>query len=342
MPTLGVVIPVFNEEQIVEQLCRRVADVLDRLDLPAVVCLVDDGSNDGTLAQIQQFSRRDARFGYLSFSRNFGHQIAVLAGLRELDADVYVVMDGDLQDPPELIPDLLSTWRKGYEVVYCVRRSRKEHVLKRWAYAAFYRLLRAVSYLRIPLDTGDFCLMDRVVVEHLRRMPEHNPFVRGLRTWVGYRQTAYHYDRDARAGGSSKYSFRKLLALAYDGLISFSFVPLRTVMKLGFLVSLVSFLSICVLIVQKLLFGIPLAGWTSTFVLILFMGGVQLLTLGVVGEYVARIFDEVKQRPLYVIRAASLPAPVPGRPTGREPAPASRFVAHLPAAQPTPVEAAAP
>jgi len=258
-----------------------------------------------------------------------------LAGLREFDADVYVVMDGDLQDPPELIPELLAKWRSGYEVVYCVRRTRKENVFKRWAYTAFYRLLRAVSYLRIPLDTGDFCLVDRVIVEHMRRMPEHNHFIRGLRTWVGFRQTAHYYHRDARAGGTPKYTLAKLFALAYDGLISFSFMPLRLAMKLGLVVSLFSFVAICGLVFTKLVFDIPLVGWTSTAVLILFMGGIQLFTLGIVGEYIGRIFDEVKGRPLYIIREQQLSAQMPDAPTARaEHIPATsrgRLVADQPA-----------
>jgi len=306
MPLLGIVVPIFNEEQIIDHLYERVSRVLDSLDEPAKVCLVDDGSLDGSLAGIKRLCEKDSRFGYVSFSRNFGHQTAVVAGLRELDADVYVVIDGDLQDPPEMIPGLLEKWRSGYEVVYCIRQARKENVLKRWAYAGFYRLLRRISYLSIPLDSGDFCLMDRIIVEHLRRMPEHNLFVRGLRTWVGYRQIGYTYDREERAGGRTKYSLGKLFALAYDGLISFSFFPLRTAMRLGLLASLASFLATCYLIVKKLVFDIPLLGWTSTAVLILFMGGIQLFTIGIMGEYVCRIFDEVKGRPLYIIREKKL------------------------------------
>jgi dolichol-phosphate mannosyltransferase len=309
MPTLGIIIPIYNEEQILEQLYERVRRAISSLDVPAAVCLVDDGSKDRSLSLIKELCERDQRFRYLSFSRNFGHQTAVLAGLRELEADVYVVMDGDLQDPPELIPELLAKWRSGYQVVYCVRRTRRENVFKRWAYRAFYRLLRAVSYLQIPLDTGDFCLMDRIVVEHMRNMPEHNHFIRGLRTWIGFRQTAHHYDRDARAGGAPKYTLTKLFGLAYDGLISFSFVPLRLAMKAGLAVSLLSFAAMCGLILTKLVFDIPLVGWTSTVVLILFMGGIQLLTLGIIGEYIGRIFDEVKARPLYIIQEQQLSPP---------------------------------
>jgi polyisoprenyl-phosphate glycosyltransferase len=327
MPTLGLVVPIYNEEQLITRLHARLAAVLDGLGLPATVCLVDDGSTDRSLAQLRAISARDPRFRFVSFSRNFGHQTAVLAGLRELDADVYVIIDGDLQDPPELIPALLATWQRGHEVVYCVRRTRKEGPLKRLAYRAFYRLLAAVSYLCIPLDTGDFCLMDRVVVDQLRRMPEHGQFIRGLRTWVGYRQTPFEYDRDARAGGTPKYTLRKLLGLAYDGLISFSFVPLRLAMKLGLAVSLLSFLAICTLVLTKLAWGIPLAGWTSTVVIVLFMGGVQLMTLGVLGEYTARIFDEVKARPLYIVREQNLRGAAPDAPSRFVPEPAGTAAA---------------
>jgi polyisoprenyl-phosphate glycosyltransferase len=306
MPTLGIVIPVYNEEAVLPRLCERLQRVLDGLDLAGVVCFVDDGSRDRSLERLQAVAEADQRFQYLSFSRNFGHQTAVLAGLRELDADVYVVMDADLQDPPELVPELVARWREGCEVVYCVRQKRKENFLKRWAYAAFYRLLQAVSYVRIPLDSGDFCLMDRIVVDHLRQMPEHNAFIRGLRTWVGFRQAPYPYERDARADGEPKYTLRKLFGLAYDGLISFSFAPLRLATKVGFGVSFTALVATVGLIFTKLVYGIPLQGWTSTVVLILFMGGINLLTLGVMGEYLARIFDEVKGRPLYVIREQRL------------------------------------
>jgi dolichol-phosphate mannosyltransferase len=305
-PMLGIVIPIHNESAALDPLFERLQRVLDSLDLPAVVCLVDDGSSDDSLPKMRELSCRDPRFRYLSLSRNFGHQTAIVAGLRELDADVYVIMDGDLQDPPELIPELLSRWREDYQVVYCQRQGRAENVVLRAAYALFYRVLRSMSYLEIPLDTGDFCLMDRRVVDHLRRMKEHNPFVRGLRTWVGYRQTAVTYRRAVRSVGTSKYTFRKLLTLAYDGIISFSFAPLKVIVNFGLATSFLSFLAICFLLIQKVFFGIPLLGWTSLAVLILFMGGIQLLTIGVMGEYLGRIFDEVKNRPLYIVRESNL------------------------------------
>jgi dolichol-phosphate mannosyltransferase len=225
-----------------------------------------------------------------------------VSGLREAEADVYVVMDSDLQDPPELLPDLLAAWAEGWEVVYCVRKNRKEGPLLKAAYAIYYRLLARMSYLRIPLDSGDFCLMDRKVVHELRRMGEHNPFVRGMRAWVGFRQRALEYDRSERAGGESKYPLHKLFALAYDGLISFSFLPLRSAMHVGYLVAAVSFLAMCYIVCLKVFWGISLSGWASLASIMLFLGGVQLLTLGFIGEYLARVFDEVKARPLYVVK----------------------------------------
>jgi len=306
---LGIIIPIYSEEAVLELLFERLKTVMDRLDIPATVCLIDDGSQDGSLAKMKEFSRRDPRFRYLSFSRNFGHQTAILAGLHEVEAEVYVIMDGDLQDPPEFISELLAKWRADYQVVYCVRKDRKENILLRLAYALFYRILRSVSYLEIPLDSGDFCLLDRKIVDHLRAMKEHNQFIRGLRTWVGYRQIGVPYARAARAGGESKYTLRRLLALAYDGVISFSFAPLKAVVNLGLAISFASFLGICFLIVDKLFFGIPLLGWTSLAVLILFMGGIQLLTVGIIGEYLGRVFDEVKGRPLYIVKETNLTPP---------------------------------
>ena len=308
---LGIVIPIYNEALILDQLLARTTKAIDQTGIPATVCFVDDGSTDGSLERIREFSHRDPRFRYLSFSRNFGHQTAVMAGLRELNADVYIVMDGDLQDPPELIGEMLEKWRSDYQVVYCVRKNRKENILLRTAYAVFYRILRNVSYIDIPLDSGDFCLMDRKIVDHLRTMKEHNQFIRGLRTWVGFRQIGLPYTREARAGGDSKYDLRRLLSLAYDGIISFSFAPLKLVINLGMAISLISFIAICSIIVAKLVFGIPLVGWTSLAVLILFMGGVQLLTIGIMGEYLGRIFDEVKGRPLYIVRETNLNLPAP-------------------------------
>lgn len=298
----SIVIPVYNEEETVPELVRRVRAVIGTLDAPADVILVDDGSRDGTMELLRNAHREDARFKVVSFSRNFGHQTAISAGIDHARGDAVILMDGDLQDPPEVIPDFVAKWKEGYDVVYAVRTKRKENVLKRAAYAVFYRMLRKLSYLDIPLDSGDFCLMDRKVAETLRRLPERNRFVRGLRTWAGFRQTGLAYERDRRFAGRPKYTLRKLFGLAYDGLFSFSTAPLRWAVYSGFGAAALAFVGGLWVVYEKLVHGIAIAGWTSTIVIITFFGGAILLTLGLVGEYVARIFDEVKQRPTYVVR----------------------------------------
>lgn len=333
MPTLGLIIPVFNEQEIIAQVVQRVQHVLDQLDLPAVACFVDDGSRDETRAHLQAASAADPRLQYLSFSRNFGHQTAVLAGLRELDADVYVIIDGDLQDPPELIPQLLDEWRQGNQVVYCVRHKRKEVFLKRWAYAAFYRLLRSVSYLNIPLDTGDFCLMDRAVVDQLRRMPEQNQFIRGLRTWVGFRQTAFHYERDARAGGEPKYNLRKLMRLATDGLLAFSDFPLAIITRLGVVTTALAALGVLFVLLGAIWHQAPPTALSLLAAGLFFLGGVQLTCLGIVATYIGRIYDDVRGRPLYVVHERSSGLARSDEAAGHNADPRSRFAPSEPVVQ---------
>ncbi len=238
----------------------------------------------------------------ISFSRNFGHQVAISAGLEHTTGDAVMIIDGDLQDPPEVLPQFIAKWKEGYDVVYAVRTKRKENILKRAAYAAFYRLLNQLSYLDVPLDSGDFCLMDKRVVEAMRRLPERKRFVRGLRTWVGFRQAGLAYERDRRFAGEPKYTFTKLLGLAYDGIFSISTTPLRIAVYAGFVLAALAFLGGLLVIYDKLVNGIAIAGWSSTIVIITFLGGVILATLGMIGEYVSRIYDEVKSRPLYVVR----------------------------------------
>lgn len=301
-PTLSVVIPIFNEEETLPALFERLSSVLVRLGEPFEVIFVNDGSRDGSERMLRDFHARDPRFKSIHFSRNFGHQTAITCGLDHSRGQAVVAMDGDLQDPPEVLPDLLARWREGFEVVYAVRQKRKEGLLKRSAYKAFYWLLRKVSYLDIPLDSGDFSLVDRRVVDLLSSMPERNRFVRGLRTWVGFRQVGYEYAREARFAGESKYNLTKLFKLAFDGLVSYSYVPLRLVSNVGMLVSALALAYMAYLLLARLFGGTPIEGWTSTIVIMLFLGGVQLLSLGVIGEYVGRIFEEVKQRPHYVVR----------------------------------------
>lgn len=301
---LSVVIPVFNEEETLDALRVRLEKTLDELGEPYEVLFVNDGSSDRTEHLVREFHEANPRLKLLNFSRNFGHQVAVTCGLDHASGQAVVVMDGDLQDPPEVLPDLVKRWREGYDVVYAVRQDRKENVLKRAAYTTFYRLLHSVSYLDIPLDSGDFSLVDRRVVDVLCSMPERNRFVRGLRTWVGFRQTGYEYSREARFAGESKYNMTRLLSLAFDGLVSYSYVPLRLVSNVGLGVSAVALLYMGYLLMAWTIGDRAIEGWVSTVVIMLFLGGVQLLSLGVIGEYVGRIFEEVKRRPQYIVRDA--------------------------------------
>jgi dolichol-phosphate mannosyltransferase len=303
MPLLSVVIPVYNEEATVDELRRRLGGVLDRVEPDYEVLLVNDGSRDGTAEALKGIARAGSRWRAIHFSRNFGHQAAVAAGLRFATGRAVVVMDADLQDPPELLEQMLARWREGFEVVYAQRVSReREGPVKRGLAWLYYRVLRAVSPVDIPTDTGDFCLMDRKVVDQLIALPERNRYIRGLRAWVGFRQTSVQFERAPRFAGEPKYTFRKSLGLGVNGIISFSKAPLRLATWLGMLVSLMSFVLVIVFVIEKLTRGFEIRGWASTVVIILFLGGVQLLTIGIIGEYLSRIYDEVKQRPLYVVR----------------------------------------
>jgi glycosyltransferase involved in cell wall biosynthesis len=303
-PVLAVVIPCFNEEEVLPELLHEL-DNLDRsLSSPVYFMFVDDGSSDRTLEILQGLCDSDSRFACISFSRNFGHQAAVSAGLRHARGDVVAVIDADLQDPPSVIPAFIDKWREGYDVVYGVRTNRKERLLLRAAYSIFYRILKRIANVDVPLDAGDFALMDRRVVDEINRMPEHNRFIRGLRGWVGFRQAGVRYERLARHKGESKYTFRKLLKLALDGLISFSAVPLRLASWFGVMAAGLGFLYLAYAFVGKVAgLAIP-PGWTSTIVTVLFLGGVQLMVLGILGDYLGRIFDEVKNRPDSIQRDA--------------------------------------
>ncbi len=302
-PTLSLVVPMFNEQETLAKFHARAQAALRGCGESYEIIFVDDGSTDSTFEQLARLAATEPTVRVLSFSRNFGHQTAVTAGLHHARGQAVAVIDGDLQDPPELVPEMLKRWREGYQVVYAVRRTRRENIFKRTAYRVFYRLLRRLSSIEIPLDSGDFAVLDRRVVDVLNQMPERNRFVRGIRAWTGFKQVGFEYDRDPRFAGESKYPLSKLIRLAYDGLISHSFVPLRLATQLGFLISLIAFLLIVCFLALRLFGGEQLLlGWTSTVVIILFLGGVQLMSLGILGEYVGRIFDEVKRRPLYIVR----------------------------------------
>lgn len=299
---LSVVVPVLDEEKNIPELVRRVQAALDARIRYEIV-FVDDGSCDGTAALLRGLHAVDPRIVSVHFARNFGHQVAISAGLVAAAGDAVVVMDGDLQDAPEVIPDLLDRWREGYDVVYAVRRARDAAWPKRLAYRVFYRVLNRVSQIDIPLDSGDFSLMDRRVVDVINAMPERARFVRGLRSWVGFRQTGVEVDRAARHAGRPAYTLRKLIRLALDGFVGFSYRPLQLASVFGLGVSTVALLVAATLVTLRLVHGVPLQGWTSLMVTVLFLGGVQLVSLGILGEYVGRIYDEARGRPPYVIAA---------------------------------------
>jgi polyisoprenyl-phosphate glycosyltransferase len=297
---LSIVLPVYNEQENLPALYGRLREALEGKAIPYRVFFVNDGSRDGTLPWLRSLSEADSRVRVLSLSRNFGHQISISAGLAHADGDAAVIMDADLQDPPEVIPDMLGRWEAGYDVVYAIRTKRKEGLVKRSAYALFYRLLRRISSVEIPLDSGDFSLLDARVVALLRTFPERNRFLRGLRSWVGFPQTELAYERMARGAGASKYRARNLLKLALDGFFAFSTVPLQLSTYLGFLAAILGFLYLGYALVSRFLYQNP-AGWTSLAAIVLFLGGTQLLLLGILGAYVGRVYEEVKQRPLYIL-----------------------------------------
>jgi dolichol-phosphate mannosyltransferase len=305
LPQLSVVIPVFNEAENLPELYARLSTVLSGIESEYEMIFVDDGSRDGSLALLSRYAADDQHVVVVELARNFGHQVAISAGLDYARGAGVIVMDADLQDPPEVLPQFIAKWREGHDVVYAIREQRKEGWLKRAAYAAFYRLLQRVANIDIPLDAGDFCIMDRKVVELLVGMPERNRFVRGIRSWVGFDQVGLAYERQARRAGKPKFTLSRLIYLALDGLVSFSYLPLRVISMLGFGVSLLSIVLALFYAIKKLTVGLNPPGFATLTVAIFFLAGIQLITIGVIGEYVGRIFEEVKRRPLYVVRRVS-------------------------------------
>ena len=301
---LSVVVPIFNEVEVLPELYRRVRSVLVNLGLSYEIILVNDGSTDGSWEQMMALGSADARLKAVRLSRNFGHQLAISAGVHASSGRAVVVMDGDLQDPPEVIPALYAKFQEGFDVVYAQRRSREgETAWKRMTATMFYRLMRQMTTIDVPVDTGDFRLMSRRVVDELTRLQEHNPFLRGLVTWLGYNQTAVLYDRDRRFGGRTKFSTPKMIKFALDGITSLSSRPLRLLSHAGVLFAVASLLLMAGLIVYKLSGGTGIIpGWTSLIVAILFLGGLHLMALGLLGEYIGRIYDQVKGRPLYLVQ----------------------------------------
>ena len=304
-PTISAILPVYNERENLDTLMTRLPPVLDSAaDGSFEIVFVDDGSRDGSAEILDSISASDPRVRVIHFSRNFGHQAALQAGLDAAVGDAVILMDADLQDPPEVLHQFIEKWQQGYDVVYAVRRKRKENWLKRAAYSIFYRSMKVIAEIDVPLDVGDFCLMDRQVVDMLVTLRERHRFLRGLRSWVGFRQIGIEYQRDARLAGAPKYTFRKLVGLALSGYIGFSSMPLRAAAWLGFLSAAAGFsIGIWVLVRTLIELPSPPRGWASTMSVILFVGGVQLLVLGIIGEYLGRVYDEVRNRPLYVVRS---------------------------------------
>jgi dolichol-phosphate mannosyltransferase len=304
MMLLSIVVPCYNEEAVLPELHRRLITVLDQIvDLNFELIYTDDGSQDRTPEILSQLQASDARVRIITLSRNFGHQIAVTAGLEHASGEALVIIDADLQDPPEVIPEMIQRWHDGYQVVYGLRAARAgETTFKRWTAKAFYRLINRLSEIEIPLDVGDFRLLDRKVVDVLLAMPERDRFLRGMVSWIGFKQIAVIYDRAPRGAGESKYSLMKMLRFAVDSVISFSLVPLRLAIWVGFGALAASFAGIVYALIIRLYTTDWVRGWASIFTAVLFLGGVQLITLGIVGEYVGRIYAEVKLRPLYVVR----------------------------------------
>jgi polyisoprenyl-phosphate glycosyltransferase len=303
MPEYSLVIPVYNETANIPELYRRLRAVMDQLQVTGEIIFVNDGSSDRTLDSLRDLYQQDQRVGYVSLARNFGHQIAVTAGLQHTRGRAVMVLDADLQDPPELIPEMLKLWQDGYQVIYAQRtRRHRETWFKKISAYLFYRLLQLLADVDIPTDTGDFCLMDRQVVDLLNAMPERNRYLRGLRSWVGFRQTALLFDREPRFAGEVKYTFTKSLTLALNGLASFSQVPLRLSIYLGLFSAFLSILMAGLVLYWRLVTPrSPLNGTATIAIAIFFLGAVQLFSIGILGEYIGRIYEEVKGRPLYTV-----------------------------------------
>lgn len=300
----SVIVPMFNEEEVLGETCRRLRQVMDSSGEAYEIIFINDGSRDKTAEMLRAVCLEDPRMKLIDFSRNFGHQTAITAGMDFAGGQCMVIIDGDLQDPPELIPSMIASWRTGYDIVYGKRTSRQgDSFFKKITAKSFYRILRAVTDVDIPVDTGDFRLIDRSVADALKQLPERNRYVRGLMSWVGFKQTAIEFERSERFAGTTKYPLRKMLKLAMDGIMSFSFKPLKIASWLGSIISAGSFLYLISVLIQRLFMpDSAQPGWASLIAATLFLNGITLLILGIMGEYIGRIYDEVKNRPLYILR----------------------------------------
>jgi len=302
IPTLSVVVPAYNEQEVLPAFHDRLIKALEGLPYSLEVVYVNDGSTDNTLQIMENLYSKDGHVALVDLSRNFGKEIALSAGLHKATGDAVVVIDADLQDPPELIPELVNEWNNGFDVVYARRSQRKgETWIKKITAACFYRIMQKVSRVKIPKDTGDFRLMSRRAVDALNTLTEQHRFMKGLFAWIGYKQKAVYYDRDQRFAGKTKWNYWKLWNFALDGITSFTTAPLKFSTYIGFATASLSFFYGIFMLVRTLIYGNPVAGYPSLIVIILFLGGVQLMSIGIVGEYIGRIFNETKQRPLYFL-----------------------------------------
>ena len=300
---ISVVVPLYNEEPNIDYLFERLLLVLDGMNISYEIVCVNDGSLDNTLKSLIEYHHRHPGIKVVNLSRNFGKEVALTAGIDYASGAAVIPIDADLQDPPELIEKLVAKWREGYDVVYATRRSRQgESWLKRFTARSFYRTIGWMSPVSIPRDTGDFRLLDRQVVEALKQMPERTRFMKGLFGWVGFKQTSIMFDREPRLNGTTTWNYWRLWNFAIDGITSFSFLPLKVWSYIGLVISLLSFLYASFLVIRTLIFGVDLPGYASLMVTVLFLGGIQLITLGIIGEYLGRVYEEVKGRPLYLVR----------------------------------------
>jgi len=305
---IGVIIPIFNEEENIQLLHNRLTKVVVSLNVSYELIYVNDGSTDQSFNIIKQLAQTDTNVKYISFSRNFGHQIAVTAGLEKVNSEAVIIIDADLQDPPELIPEMYQKYKEGFQNVYAKRKKRKgESALKLITAKIFYRLLSKITHISIPLDTGDFRLIDKKIVNVLKQMPEQHKFLRGQISWAGFKQTYIEYDREERKGGQTGYTYRKMIRFALDGITSFSNAPLKFATTMGFVVFVISFFLICYALYSKFFLNeTTIKGWTSLMLSVLFIGSVQLLSIGIIGEYISRLSDNVRNRPKYIIEESNV------------------------------------
>lgn len=302
-PQINIIIPLYNEEEVFEELIKRLKALIVSSELTISVFLIDDGSKDGTSLLMRSLSLNDADFNSIFLSRNFGHERALSAGLSYVDAtEAILIIDGDLQDPPELLSALYRRIKEGFDVVYAVRKKRKENILKRAAYKIFYKVLNRISYIDIPLDSGDFSMISTRVVKYINQMPEESRFLRGMRSWIGFKQIGVEYERHERFSGESKYPLKNLIRLALNGLFNFSEYPIKFISRIGIVTLTISMLYFIYTLIKQFFFGGVPEGFTALFFLITLFGGAQLLAIGIIGEYILRIFFQVKKRPLFIVK----------------------------------------